>query len=350
MGINLTDNYKLKKPEKNEFFNVQHQNDNMDVIDGQLKENTEAVLKKVDRIQGKGLSTEDFTTAEKNKLAGVPTNAGEMKISEAVRTLYGLTAAEGNVDKALKKIPPKMEVIQRFTTSQLFLIPSTVTKIDLYMVGGGQNGGDGGEDTKGSSGSIAYGGKGGDGGAILYLTNLVVTPNTTVAIVIGQAGSPSSFDKFSTDDSSFFFSNPNTPSTSLSTLSTYPKNVLGLRCCPFDGKIYGIPGAPGGFAKWYTKTYGAGSNISLFGLNKVGGSGTIVAGKDHTSGGGGASYENNGGNGSEIKGGDGGNASPNTGHGGGGGGGATGGDKYDGTLSGLGGVGGSGIVIVRYYK
>ena len=36
---------------------------------------TQAVAGKVDKIEGKGLSTEDFTTAEKTKLAGIEAGA-----------------------------------------------------------------------------------------------------------------------------------------------------------------------------------------------------------------------------------------------------------------------------------
>ncbi|QIB68649.1 hypothetical protein Ami103574_04635 [Aminipila butyrica] len=63
MGINLTDNYGLKKPEKNEFFDVQHQNDNMDRIDEQMKNNANAMLKKNGSIQMDGpLKTVGSTT------------------------------------------------------------------------------------------------------------------------------------------------------------------------------------------------------------------------------------------------------------------------------------------------
>ena len=36
---------------------------------------TDAIKNKVDKVDGKGLSTNDYTTAEKTKLAGIATNA-----------------------------------------------------------------------------------------------------------------------------------------------------------------------------------------------------------------------------------------------------------------------------------
>lgn len=57
-----TTHYNLKKPESADYYNVEDQNTNMDIID-------EEISNKVDKIAGKGLSTEDYTTVEKNKLA-----------------------------------------------------------------------------------------------------------------------------------------------------------------------------------------------------------------------------------------------------------------------------------------
>lgn len=59
-----TTNYNLKKPESADYYNVEDQNTNMDIIDAEISN-------KVDKIAGKGLSTEDYTTVEKNKLAQI---------------------------------------------------------------------------------------------------------------------------------------------------------------------------------------------------------------------------------------------------------------------------------------
>ena len=41
---------------------------------------------KVDKVSGKGLSTEDYTTAEKNKLAGIASNADNVSWTQTVAT------------------------------------------------------------------------------------------------------------------------------------------------------------------------------------------------------------------------------------------------------------------------
>ena len=61
-----TTNYKLKKPAQEDFYNIDDHNTNMDIIDA-------ALITKVDKIDGKSLSTNDYTTDEKDKVATIPT-------------------------------------------------------------------------------------------------------------------------------------------------------------------------------------------------------------------------------------------------------------------------------------
>lgn len=74
-----TTNFNLEKPLINEYYDVDVQNRNMDVIDGELNNiNTRTAnleSNKVDRIDGKSLSTEDYTTLEKSKLFGIDDGA-----------------------------------------------------------------------------------------------------------------------------------------------------------------------------------------------------------------------------------------------------------------------------------
>lgn len=63
-----TSNIGLIKDDENEFYNVGRINDNLDLID-------QAIGNKVEKIDGKGLSTEDYTTDEKVKLQGIEANA-----------------------------------------------------------------------------------------------------------------------------------------------------------------------------------------------------------------------------------------------------------------------------------
>ena len=57
---------------------------------------TSALAGKVDKVEGKGLSTEDYTTAEKNKLAGISANAKNVAISDTLAT--GDTIANITID------------------------------------------------------------------------------------------------------------------------------------------------------------------------------------------------------------------------------------------------------------
>ncbi|MBU5311470.1 hypothetical protein KQI38_05470 [Tissierella carlieri] len=66
--MKYTTNYNLNKPEGTDVVNIEDLNANMDTIDTEL-------AKKVDKVSGKGLSTNDYTTTEKNKLAGIAAGA-----------------------------------------------------------------------------------------------------------------------------------------------------------------------------------------------------------------------------------------------------------------------------------
>lgn len=66
--MQITTNLQLKKPDAEDFYNVEDLNDNMDVIDT-------AVENKVDKIDGMGLSESNYTEEEKEKLSGIETNA-----------------------------------------------------------------------------------------------------------------------------------------------------------------------------------------------------------------------------------------------------------------------------------
>lgn len=70
--MKYTSNYNLKKPEGTDVVNIDDFNDNADTIDQQLKNVDNS---KVDKVAGKQLSTEDYTTTEKTKLAGIAANA-----------------------------------------------------------------------------------------------------------------------------------------------------------------------------------------------------------------------------------------------------------------------------------
>jgi hypothetical protein len=66
--MQTTGNLGLKKPEGTDIVDIADLNGNMDILDN-------AVTGKVDKVTGKQLSTNDYTAAEKTKLAGVAAGA-----------------------------------------------------------------------------------------------------------------------------------------------------------------------------------------------------------------------------------------------------------------------------------
>lgn len=68
--MQYTGNLKLKKPEGSDVVNIDDLNDNADIMDKEIS-------KKVDKVPGKGLSTNDYTTSEKQKLAEIQAGANK---------------------------------------------------------------------------------------------------------------------------------------------------------------------------------------------------------------------------------------------------------------------------------
>ncbi len=65
-----TPNLNLVKPAQEDFYDVDDHNHNYDILD-------EEIPKKVDKVEGKQLSTEDYTSEEKAKLAGIDPQANK---------------------------------------------------------------------------------------------------------------------------------------------------------------------------------------------------------------------------------------------------------------------------------
>nr|WP_315020970.1 hypothetical protein [uncultured Aminipila sp.] len=282
-------------------------------------------------------------------------------ISEGLRNLLGLSVDNANAEKAIEKMrkdnPPKIEVIKYFTTSQNWTVPSGVTRADIYIVGGGYNGNNGGNAYGSASHSHTSGGTGGDGGKINYIPNYKLTCGTVISIVVGAiGGGDSSFGEISTLQSSLKFL------TSSGNITNFPttNGTVGF-ICPIDGGVYGACGANGGNAsvnKNETVSVDSGSNMfSKSGGNSLSQYGSLPSNSDSWvgGGGGGASFNSNGGSAyspdgsvNKIHGGNGGNALPNTGNGGGGGGAVANYFDVSGGV-GTGGIGGAGVVIIKYY-
>lgn len=65
--------------------------------------------------------------------------------------------------------------VQAFTTSGTFVVPEGVTEIDVLIVGGGGGGG-------------SRQGAGGGGGGVRFIANMAVTPEDSIAVVVGAGG------------------------------------------------------------------------------------------------------------------------------------------------------------------
>lgn len=63
---------------------------------------------KVDKVEGKGLSTNDYTTAEKDKLAGIATGATNVVVDEALNTSSTNAVANAAVAGALDDISSRV--------------------------------------------------------------------------------------------------------------------------------------------------------------------------------------------------------------------------------------------------
>lgn len=70
-----------------------NENKNQQVINEELRTELDAVDAlvdtKVDKVVGKGLSTNDYTTTEKNKLAGIANNANNYSLPTASASVLG---------------------------------------------------------------------------------------------------------------------------------------------------------------------------------------------------------------------------------------------------------------------
>ena len=72
--MKLTEFLKLKKPEATDIPDIDVINSNFDTLD-------ESVNNKVDKVDGKGLSSQDFTQQEKDKLNGIERGAEVNKVT-----------------------------------------------------------------------------------------------------------------------------------------------------------------------------------------------------------------------------------------------------------------------------
>lgn len=102
-----TTHYNLKKPAKNENYNIDVANENNDIID-------EKLYGKVDKKAGKDLSTNDFTNEYKKKLD----NLKNYDDSEVIKQITSFNERAGKVEEANTEISKNVEVLQEEQTTQ----------------------------------------------------------------------------------------------------------------------------------------------------------------------------------------------------------------------------------------
>jgi len=123
MAINYTTNYNLKKPDGDEFFNINDANNNMDLIDTTIKSANDAVASKVDKVTGKALSTNDYTTADKTIVGNVTTNLNLKVDKTTVNSI--ITSLDFKVDK----VTGKMLSDNNYTTAEKTIVGNVTTNL-----------------------------------------------------------------------------------------------------------------------------------------------------------------------------------------------------------------------------
>lgn len=84
-----TKKYNLKKPIETDYYDVEDQNMNMDIID-------ETLGNKVNKVVGKQLSTEDYTSSEKSKLSGIESGATADQTANEILDLLKTVDSSGS--------------------------------------------------------------------------------------------------------------------------------------------------------------------------------------------------------------------------------------------------------------
>ena len=130
---NLTTNYKLIKPGYEDAIDVENFNKNFDIIDKTL-------YSKVEKVNGKGLSTNDYTNADKQKVdtitnkvdkvsgKGLSTNDYTNEDKEKLNTLSNYTHPETHLASMI--VFEDGETLQeKFDNNTLFTPINTATRV-----------------------------------------------------------------------------------------------------------------------------------------------------------------------------------------------------------------------------
>ncbi len=132
VGLGNVDN--VKQASKTEFDG--HNNDATRHITSVERTKWNTVDNKVDKVTGKGLSTNDYTTAEKNKLAGVEAGAQVNTVTSVAGKTGAVAVSKsdvglGNVDN-IKQMPISNGVLENYR-EKLVTLSGTSTAINLSL-------------------------------------------------------------------------------------------------------------------------------------------------------------------------------------------------------------------------
>ena len=132
VGLGNVDN--VKQASKTEFD--EHDNDDTRHITSVERTKWNAVDNKVDKVTGKGLSTNDYTTAEKNKLAGIEAGAQVNTVTSVAGKTGAVAVSKSdvglsNVDN-VKQMPISGGVLENYR-EKLVTLSGTSTAINLSL-------------------------------------------------------------------------------------------------------------------------------------------------------------------------------------------------------------------------
>ena len=102
-----------------------------------LKEVNTKITNKVDKVSGKGLSTNDYTTAEKSKLAGVAENANNYSLPMATDSVLGgikISSSDPNLQISNGVLSCKKNIPNTFTLPKLTKVDALLPEAQLSEV------------------------------------------------------------------------------------------------------------------------------------------------------------------------------------------------------------------------
>lgn len=119
-----TEHYNLKKPQPSEYYAIADFNGNADVIDDEL-------FKNVDKVSGKGLSTNDYTNADKSVVDGVTSALAGKVDTSLVGSANGVAELDANGRVPSSQLPSYVDDVLEY--ADLAHFPATGETGKIYI-------------------------------------------------------------------------------------------------------------------------------------------------------------------------------------------------------------------------